>query len=82
MNKWAADAIQMTKDSGKPFSILIIGNKCDLVAERAVQPEEGKALADNLGADFGETSAKDGQNVDILLKEFTKTLISQATGQI
>ena len=41
---------------------LIVGNKVDC-APRAVSYEEGRALADGLGASFMETSAKTGQGV-------------------
>ncbi|KAI9360345.1 P-loop containing nucleoside triphosphate hydrolase protein [Zopfochytrium polystomum] len=44
--------------------VMVLGNKCDLEAERAVSAEEGKALADGLGAGFLEVSAKDDYNVE------------------
>ncbi|KAG7581387.1 Small GTPase [Arabidopsis suecica] len=43
---------------------LNIGNKCDLEDIRAVSVEEGKALAEEEGLFFMETSALDATNVD------------------
>nr|GMC47058.1 ras-related protein RABD2a [Ipomoea batatas] len=38
---------------------LLVGNKCDLAANRAVSYETSKAFADEIGIPFMETSAKD-----------------------
>ena len=44
---------------------LLIGNKNDLVDERHVDKEDGKNLANEIdAADFIETSAKNGENVE------------------
>ena len=51
------DRILRTKDSNK-VPMVLVGNKCDLESERAVQTEEGKALAHKWGCAFFETSAK------------------------
>lgn len=46
------------------MSIMLIGNKVDLEAERAVTTEEGEAFAQKNGILFMETSAKTAFNVD------------------
>lgn len=43
---------------------LLVGNKCDLVENKVVDTQMGKALADELGIPFLETSAKDSINVE------------------
>ncbi|CAN8259707.1 unnamed protein product [Cochlearia groenlandica] len=43
---------------------LLIGNKNDMVESKVVSTETGKALADELGIPFLETSAKDSNNVE------------------
>ena len=44
---------------------LLIGNKSDLVDERNVDKEDGNNLANEINAaDFIETSAKNGDNVE------------------
>jgi hypothetical protein len=42
---------------------VLVGNKADMTAERAVDPEQGAALAKEFGMQFFETSAKTGLNV-------------------
>lgn len=41
----------------------MVGNKSDLVDSRVVMPEQCRELAQSLGFQFFETSAKDGTNV-------------------
>jgi small GTP-binding protein len=44
--------------------MVLVGNKSDLDSKRQVQLAEGQALAQQLGAEFRETSAKTRSNVD------------------
>lgn len=46
------------------FPIIIVGNKCDLDAEREVSRQEGEQLAHQFKCAFIETSAKSRINVD------------------
>jgi len=46
------------------IALILVGNKVDLVEERQVSTEEGKALADELGLSYIETSAKTGENIN------------------
>mmetsp|Transcript_128535 Transcript_128535/g.181311 ORF Transcript_128535/g.181311 Transcript_128535/m.181311 type:complete len:203 (+) Transcript_128535:21-629(+) len=43
---------------------LLVGNKCDLVSQKAVDYNTAKEFADSLGIPFLETSAKNSTNVD------------------
>lgn len=43
--------------------VILAGNKCDMEEERVITAERGKQLADQLGLEFFETSAKDNINV-------------------
>jgi len=43
---------------------LLVGNKCDLSAKRAVETNTAKEYADQLGIPFLETSAKSSTNVE------------------
>jgi len=45
------------------FPIVLVGNKKDLVDERQVPTDEGKALAEKFGTPFVETSAKTNDNI-------------------
>lgn len=44
--------------------VILVGNKIDLDSLREVTAKDGRALADELGYLFAETSAKTGQGVD------------------
>ncbi|GFY84418.1 similar to RAS 5 [Actinidia rufa] len=43
---------------------LLVGNKCDLIDNRAVSYDTAKEFADGIGIPFMETSAKDATNVE------------------
>ena len=45
--------------------MILVGNKCDMEDERVISFERGKQLADSLGLEFFETSAKDNINVRV-----------------
>ncbi|XP_006021945.2 ras-related protein Rab-39B-like [Alligator sinensis] len=57
----------------KPFHIVfvLVGHKCDLIAERKVGKKEGEKLASSLGAKYIETSAKNSSNVDAAFQMLT-----------
>ncbi|KMZ73255.1 GTP-binding protein YPTM1 [Zostera marina] len=54
INNYASDTVRK----------VLVGNKCDMLENRAVKTEEAKAFADSLGIPFIETSAKDAINVE------------------
>lgn len=45
--------------------VILVGNKCDMEDERIISFERGKQLADQLGVEFFETSAKENVNVKV-----------------
>ncbi|KAF7029524.1 hypothetical protein CFC21_047227 [Triticum aestivum] len=63
---------------------LLVGNKCDLAESRVVSYEAGKALADEIGIPFLETSAKDATNVEkafmTMAAEIKNRMASQPAG--
>ncbi|KAL7721180.1 Ras family GTPase RAS1 [Entamoeba marina] len=61
------------KDTNAP--IIIAGNKIDLENERQVTTEEGQQLADELGVDFIECSAKEDINIDELFETIALSVI-------
>mmetsp|Transcript_3874 Transcript_3874/g.9037 ORF Transcript_3874/g.9037 Transcript_3874/m.9037 type:complete len:211 (+) Transcript_3874:60-692(+) len=60
---------------------ILIGNKCDLSAERQVSTEEAKKKAEDLGIAFIETSAKDATNVDSAFQMMSAELITKREQQ-
>ncbi|KAI9207500.1 small GTPase superfamily [Polychytrium aggregatum] len=65
--------IERAKEDQK-FSIVLVGNKADLVAEREVSKEEGKFMASRIGATFCETSAKTAINVEFAFHEVVRQI--------
>jgi len=57
------EQILRVKDADK-VPIILVGNKCDLTAERQVSTTEGMELARSLGCPFIEASAKARINVE------------------
>lgn len=57
--------IQIQDNSSQYIKIVVIGNKCDCSnSNREVTKAEGKELANKMGYDFFETSAKTGENIN------------------
>lgn len=65
--------------------IVLCGNKADLEGDRVVSTEEGRALADEYGVEFFETSALTGGNVEPMFTALAKTIkrrrIDEVEGQ-
>ena len=55
--------------------MVIIGNKCDLEADRQVETKAGENLAEKYKAAFFETSAKFGINVDEAVEVISKEIV-------
>lgn len=49
--------------------VILVGNKCDMEDERVISFERGKQLAEQLGVQFFETSAKENVNVKVRIIE-------------
>ncbi|KAH9607470.1 hypothetical protein KSS87_019367 [Heliosperma pusillum] len=60
---------------------LLVGNKCDLAANRAVPFETAKAFADEIGIPFMETSAKDATNVEQAFMAMTGSIKNRMASQ-
>ncbi|OCT90451.1 ras-related protein Rab-3D [Xenopus laevis] len=56
-------ATQIKTYSWDNAQVLLVGNKCDLEDDRVIAAEDGRKLAEELGFEFFEASAKDNINV-------------------
>ncbi|XP_075994877.1 ras-related protein Rab-37 isoform X2 [Genypterus blacodes] len=65
----------------KDVVIMLLGNKSDMAAERAVKKEDGEKLAKEYGVPFMETSAKTGVNVELAFLAIAKELRHRASQQ-
>lgn len=61
---------------------LLVGNKCDRTADRAVTTELAKEFADDLGVAFLETSAKTAKNVEEAFLTMAGELIKQREAKV
>ena len=69
------------KDISK-FPYVIIGNKCDLIADRKVAQEKAqKACEDMGGIKYFEASAKVGENVAEAFEEIARKFLGTAKNQ-
>jgi GTPase SAR1 family protein len=55
----------------------LVGNKLDLQEERVVPQEKGQELADHYGIHFYETSAKTGENLDLIFLDGATAVLKQ-----
>ncbi|CAF1676926.1 unnamed protein product [Adineta ricciae] len=57
--------------------VVLVGNKCDLEQDRAVTQERGQRLADQLGLEFFETSAKENTNVKAVFERLVDIILEK-----
>ncbi|XP_073419760.1 ras-related protein Rab-3B [Dendrobates tinctorius] len=84
-------ATQIKTYSWDNAQVILVGNKCDMEEERVIATEKGKHLADQLGFEFFEASAKENiqvkqvfeRLVDIICEKMSESLDNEqsaATG--
>jgi small GTP-binding protein len=66
---------EMMRFVPKTAPVIVVGNKTDL--PRKVDKKDGEKVATQLGAEYIETSAKTGVNVDVAFDKITKKLLSE-----
>lgn len=62
--------------------LMLIGNKADLIEERAITEEEGKELAKEYGMEFYECSALNGKNINEIFINACQKIIENINNQI
>jgi small GTP-binding protein len=56
---------------------ILIGNKIDLESRRGVPREQGESAAREMNLDFGETSAKTGENINEIFEMIAKKILKK-----
>jgi len=72
---------EIDKHAAVGVTKLVVGNKCDLSSKKLVSYDEANDLADSLGVQFLETSAKNAHNVEqafYIMTEEIKTRVASA----
>ena len=79
IKNWLIDSEQNANNSN--FKKILVGNKIDLKAERAIDTEQLQNFANKKEMNFYETSAKDGTNVDHIFTELAKLILEDKSDQ-
>lgn len=66
---------EITRYAGDHVEKVLVANKCDQTTRKEVNYTTGKQLADDLGINFTETSAKSGSNINELFLNFANQLL-------
>lgn len=79
MKGWLDEARQKINcDDPDDFPYLLLGNKCDAVAERAITTSQIKQwMAENKVKHFFEVSAQTGANIEAAFREIAKKAIAE-----
>jgi len=74
--KYLYERVKRAKEASRDENVclILVGNKCDLVNERVVSTEEGKACAKQWNCPFFEASAKEDINVDETFYELVREI--------
>ena len=68
------DWIEIIKNNENKAIIVLVAQKCDL-EERVISEEKGKELANELGVEFFEVSAKTGENIEELFNHLVQKCV-------
>ena len=80
VKRWVRE-FQEANSVSQMSSLAIVGNKADCEKERAVTAKEGRAMAEDFGAMFFETSAKEGTNVEEVFGALAQAFFEKVKGR-
>ncbi|KAK4745236.1 hypothetical protein SAY87_011548 [Trapa incisa] len=78
VKQWLSEIDRYASDN---VNKLLVGNKCDLTAQKVVSYETAKAFADEIGIPFLETSAKNSTNVEQAFMAMTAAIKERMASQ-
>ena len=68
--------IEEIKSNSQELSqLILVGNKCDIIDERKIKTDDGKAYAKKKNIKFFEVSAKEGTNVNQVFESLVKNIL-------
>ncbi|CAF4987076.1 unnamed protein product, partial [Rotaria socialis] len=73
IKKWLTE---IERNGHEDVKKLLVGNKCDLTAEKVVDYGKAKKFADSLHIPYIETSAKDSNNVEQTFKDMIDPIMA------
>ena len=76
------DQASPSPEEAANFPFLLLGNKCDLESERAVQRTDGDKLAKKHNLFFFETSAKNNTNIDEAFRFVSAVAVERDTAPL
>ena len=75
MKHWLSEIERYATDS---VVKMLVGNKCDLLEERAVDKEMAAEVAEKLNVQFFEASAKSSANVEEIFETMARAILAAA----
>ena len=67
---------EIKSNSPALIQMILVGNKCDIIEERQIKTDDGKAYAKNKNIKFFEVSAKKGTNVNEVFECLVKDILN------
>lgn len=71
---WITECLNY-KSIDKPYPIILVGTKCDMIHNRKISTDQGLALAKEFGLAYYETSAINNMNVNAVFECITQRIV-------
>ena len=68
---------QIKEETNEKITLILVGNKIDLVDKREIMENEGEELANEFDINYYECSAKTGENINLAFNELIKKMVKK-----